>query len=102
MTTKLVLGPGGTITDLDSATASERAVLTTDVDTVTAKIYISNLSDAVAFLVAEDDATASGMIVPAGGGVEYGPFEIALFAAYLYGGGTGSAHYTWNPVRSEN
>jgi hypothetical protein len=42
------------------------------------------------------------MIVPAGGGVEYGPFEIAQFAAYLYGGGTGSAHYTWNPVRSEN
>jgi hypothetical protein len=102
MTTKIVLGTSGSIADLDSATASERAVLTTGVDTVTAKLYISNLSDEAVFLVKEDDATTSGMIIPAGGGVEYGPFEIAQFEAYLYGGGTGSARYTWNPVRSEN
>ncbi len=102
MTTKLVPGPSFTISDLDDATAANRAILTTGVTTETAKLYVTNQSDAVVYVTNNGDDTTSGRGIPAGATVELGPYLIAGLAAWLYGTGAGSAHYGWDPVRSEN
>ena len=101
MTTNFSPVTGGSVTDLDSVTAADRKL-----DTSTAwnkgfgLVIVHNASDAVAYLVTEDDATTGGRGIPASSTAVFGPYPRGL-DLWLYGSGSGSAHYDFDLVASE-
>jgi hypothetical protein len=99
MTTNLRPVSGGSITDLDNATASNRA-LDTDFALRFGYVLIHNASDAVAYLVTADDALVSGRGIPAGATATFGPYASGT-DLWLYGTGSGDAYYSFDLVVSE-
>lgn len=101
MTTTLLPIAGGSITDPDSATASERALDTEwTPDYSTGFVWVHNATDDTAYLVTEDDATTDGRGVPAGATAKLGPYPRG-HALWIYGLGTGSVHYSFDLTQSE-
>jgi hypothetical protein len=90
---------GGSISDLDDATAGNRKL-----DTAFAlrfgQIMIANNSDAAAYLVTADDAVTSGRMIPAGATATFGPSARGV-DLWLYGTGSGDAYYSFDLVVTE-
>ena len=101
MTTNFNPVAGGSIADLDSGTPVDRLLDTAwDVAYGYGYVMVANASDAVVYLVTENDATTGGRSISAGGSGVYGPYQRGV-TLYLYGLGSGSAHYDFDLVRSE-